>query len=303
MFVSRQAYQEVWIILREFKEKSAAIEHMEKNKRAALQILSQKDEEIKKLIQEVKELKKQLEDIKSEAKIDQNYYENARLRQRIEIEKLTHDKEMEVRKEEIIELKVRNSSLTQQKEEREVENAKLKDLAKDKETQLRSVAEKFENIKRLVIVERSVLNSKIDSVTAELEGLKREKVLCMKKVFDEKRHLEDSLVRKEYEIDQLKKEARDALGQADLLNSDIKKLQKNLAEHFQTILKARQINRCRGTMAPGVEETVKDLNEKALDSVVRSLVPNGEYYIGQRVLKINSEAESLHNYLSETIDR
>merc|ERR1719186_2123482 len=186
MFVSRQAYQEVWIILREFKEKSAAIEHMEKNKRAALQILSQKDEEIKKLIQEVKELQKQLEDIKSKTKIDQNYYENARLRQRIEIEKLTHDKEMEVSKEEIIELNVSNSSLTQEKEEREVENAKLKDLAKDKETQLSSVAEKFENIKRPVIVERSVLNSKIDSLTAELEGLKREKVLGMKKVFDEK---------------------------------------------------------------------------------------------------------------------
>ena len=222
---------------------------------------------------------------------------------RVSLYSVTHGKEMEVSKEEIIELKVRNSSITQEKEEREVENAKLKDLAKDKETQLRSVAEKFENIKRLVIVERSVLNLKIDSLTAELEGLKREKVLGMKKVFDEKRHLEDSLVRKEYEIDQLRKEARDALGQADILNSDIKKLQKNLVQHFQTILKAKQITRYRGTMAPGVEETVKDLNEKALDLVVRSLVPNGEDYIGQRVLKMNSEAESLHNYLSDTIDR
>ena len=43
IFANSQAYQEENIILLEFDEKNAAIEHMEKNKMATLQILSQKD--------------------------------------------------------------------------------------------------------------------------------------------------------------------------------------------------------------------------------------------------------------------
>ena len=63
MFANRHAYEEVWIILREFEAKSAELEHVEKNKRAALDILSQKDEEFKLLVDEVKELKETLENL------------------------------------------------------------------------------------------------------------------------------------------------------------------------------------------------------------------------------------------------
>jgi len=65
-------------------------------------------------------------------------------------------------------------------------------------------------------------------------------------------------------------------------------------EHFKIILKAKQSIRNTGT-----DETVMlvmKMYEEALNTVVKSLVSND---VGLRVLKINSEAESFHNYLSD----
>ena len=79
MFANRNAYEEVWIILREFEAKSADLEHVEKNKRAALDILSQKDEEFKLLVDEVTKPKETLAYTKREAKSELKY-ETSRLR-------------------------------------------------------------------------------------------------------------------------------------------------------------------------------------------------------------------------------
>ena len=53
MFANSDAYQEATIILKEFDQKNVAIEHMEKNKMATLQILSQKDLRIEALTKEL----------------------------------------------------------------------------------------------------------------------------------------------------------------------------------------------------------------------------------------------------------
>ena len=163
IFANREAYEEVWIILREFEAKSTAHEHLEKNRNAALHILSQKDEENKLLIDEVQELKEQLALNKMVAKFELKY-ETSRLRQRIESERLTHNKEIEDQQEEMLDLKVKESSLTNEMEtlrrhassmsmdlkvlenkcegvsEREAENVQLKDLVKAQESKLKSVA-------------------------------------------------------------------------------------------------------------------------------------------------------------------
>jgi len=130
------------------------------------------------------------------------------------------------------------------------------------------------------------------------EGLVNEKIKEMKdmrKAFDEeKRCLEDTLEKNENTIGELKKEFKHALDQANLLNSDLQKHQQNLVEHFKIILKAKQSIRNTGT-----DETVMmvmKMYEEALNTVVKSLVSND---VGLRVLKMNSEAESFHNYLSD----
>ena len=68
-------------------------------------------------------------------------------------------------------------------------------------------------------------------------------------------------------------------------------------EHFKPILKAKESIGNRGDD----DGTVMKMYEEALVTVVKSLVSNDEDYIGQRVSKINSEAESLQNYLSDMI--
>jgi len=159
MFANRNAYEEVWIILREFEAKSAELENAERKKTAALHILSNKDEEIKLLVDEVKEAKSELK------------YETSRLRQRIESERMTHNKVIEDQQEEMLDLKVKESSLTNEMEtlrrhassmsmdlkvlenkcegvsEREAENVQLKDLVKAQESKLKSVAVNIENIR------------------------------------------------------------------------------------------------------------------------------------------------------------
>jgi len=132
----------------------------------------------------------------------------------------------------------------------------------------------------------------------EWERLVNEKIKEMKdmrKAFDEEKIcLEDTLEKKENTIGELRKEFKHALDQANLLNSDLQKHQQNLVEHFKIILKAKQSIRNTGT-----DETVMmvmKMYEEALNTVVKSLVSND---VGLRVLKMNSEAESFHNYLSD----
>jgi len=73
--------------------------------------------------------------------------------------------------------------------------------------------------------------------------------------------------------------------------------QQNLVEHFKTILKVNERIGNRGED----DGTVMRMYEEALVTVVKSLVSNDEDYVGQRVSKMNSEAESLQNYLSDRI--
>ena len=109
------------------------------------------------------------------------------------------------------------------------------------------------------------------------EGLVKEKtkeIKDMKKVYDEeKRCLEGTLEKKENTIGKLRKEFRHALDQANLLQ----KHQHNLVEHFKTILKAKQSFRKMGED----DGTVMRIYEEALVTVVKSLVSNGEDYVGQ----------------------
>jgi len=133
------------------------------------------------------------------------------------------------------------------------------------------------------------------------EGLVKEKIKEIKdmsKVFDEeKKCLEGTLEKKENTIGKLRTEFRHALDQANLLNSDLQKHQQNLVEHVKTILKAKQSIRKRGED----DGTVMRMYKEALVTVVKSLVSNDEDYVGQRVSKLNSEAGSLQNYLSDRI--
>eukprot|EP00092_Neocalanus_flemingeri_P019199 GFUD01020798.1.p1 GENE.GFUD01020798.1~~GFUD01020798.1.p1 ORF type:complete len:563 (+),score=175.40 GFUD01020798.1:50-1690(+) len=481
MFANSQAFEEVRIILKEFDEKNALIEHNEKNKNAAIEILSEKDIEIIVLNEEVNELKKlavnktealqKIEDeqegilklrqdklslwstelsvfedrLKCEQEkeaentelkesnkslqiqlrslekgvVDErrsfNFRidglttvllgtkenreclkrENERLRKSFESERMTYYEETENQRREILELKVKNASLSsvmKAKSENEsiAENAQVKDCVEAQHNVL-------ETLKTRVVAEKGVLNLKVASLTTELfqtketvEGLKKEneasknnyeslqnlcvkleifnlkiceqesalrknldemkmsmdeeevrsskvvadlnkqivklrittknkdveinnskwkalartlarnntkKIEDMQKCFDdEKVCFENTLARKESEVDKLRNEFRHALIQANLLNSDLNKHQQNLVEHFQTMLKARKNIKNTSNLVPGADGSVMKMYEEVVDSAVKSLVVDS---VGQQVLKLSSEIESLHNYLSD----
>eukprot|EP00092_Neocalanus_flemingeri_P019198 GFUD01020797.1.p1 GENE.GFUD01020797.1~~GFUD01020797.1.p1 ORF type:complete len:555 (+),score=163.43 GFUD01020797.1:50-1666(+) len=473
MFANSQAFEEVRIILKEFDEKNASIEHNEKNKIAAIELLSKKDIEINVLNEEVNELKKlaanktealqKIEDeqegilklrqdklslwstelsvfedrLKCEKEkeaentelkesnkslqiqltslekgvVDErrsfNFRidglttvllgtkenreclkrENERLRKSFESERMTYYEETENQRGEILELKVKNASLSsvmKAKCENEsiAENAQVKDCVEAQQNVLKT-------LKTRVVAEKGVLNLKVASLTTELfqtketvEGLKKEneasknnyeslqnlcvkleifnlkicvkesalrknfdkmkismdeeevksskvvadlnkqivklritiknkdvninnslarnntkKIEDMQKCFDEEKVcLENTLARKESEVDKLRNEFRHALIQANLLNSDLNKHQQNLVEHFQTMLKARQIIKNTSNLVPGADGSVMKMYEEVVDSAVKSLVVDS---VGQQVLKLSSEIESLHNYLSD----
>eukprot|EP00092_Neocalanus_flemingeri_P026622 GFUD01028855.1.p1 GENE.GFUD01028855.1~~GFUD01028855.1.p1 ORF type:complete len:454 (+),score=137.93 GFUD01028855.1:54-1415(+) len=382
MFANSQANGEVWIVLREFDGKNAAIEHMERTKTTALQFLALKDVEIAALIEQVKNLKNQLlAHTQAEAV-------TSRLIQRIDSERLqlldrnaSLTDEMKILRQTESELSTELQVLEKKlkcENEREAENARLKDSVKVMKTQLIS-------LKKGVFDERRAFNFRISCLTTELletnerlENLEREKELsqtncedlqnlCMKweDIIDKKcveatklsKNLEEvkmdkevvemerfqvmaglndqirqkndfnlnndkweTLVNekmketedmrkcfekerscKEYAIREMRNEFRNALRQANLLYDDLMKHQQRLIEHFQTILKGKQMIRSLDTIDPNDGGTVKNLFEEALESAVKCLVANNNGSVGHRVLKISSDAEELQNYLSESI--
>eukprot|EP00092_Neocalanus_flemingeri_P089452 GFUD01113202.1.p1 GENE.GFUD01113202.1~~GFUD01113202.1.p1 ORF type:complete len:545 (-),score=160.11 GFUD01113202.1:94-1680(-) len=463
MFANSQAFEEVRIILKEFDEKNALIEHNEKNKNAAIEILSEKDIEIIVLNEEVNELKKlavnktealqKIEDeqegilklrqdklslwstelsvfedrLKCEQEkeaentelkesnkslqiqlrslekgvVDErrsfNFRidglttvllgtkenreclkrENERLRKSFESERMTYYEETENQRREILELKVKNASLSSVKEtkcenenvlktlkirvvaERSVLNLKVASLTTElfqtKETleglkkenevsknnyeMLQNLCIKLEMYNLKMCVQASALRKNLDEmkmsmdeeevrsskvvadlnkhigklritvknkdVNMNMKNSKRKvlarnntkKIEDMQKCFDdEKVCLENTLARKGSEVDKLRNEFRHALIQANLLNSDLNKHRQNLVEHFQTMLNARQIIKNTSNLVPGADGSVMKMYEEVVDSAVKSLVVDS---VGQQVLKLSSESESLHNYLSD----
>eukprot|EP00092_Neocalanus_flemingeri_P039573 GFUD01043089.1.p1 GENE.GFUD01043089.1~~GFUD01043089.1.p1 ORF type:complete len:667 (+),score=211.52 GFUD01043089.1:47-2002(+) len=196
-----------------------------------------------------------------------------------------------IKLEEFLEKKCRETSLL---------SKNLKEIKKNKVVEEKASSKVLEDLNKQIIKlgmgvenEDFNMNNKLETLTQD----STEKIKDMKKSFDkEKVYLEDALTKKESEVTTLRNEFSHALNQANLLNRDLKKHQQNLVEHFQTILKAKQMFRNTSNPVPGVEGSVMKLYEEALDTVVKSLVQD---FAGQQVLKINTEAESLHNYLSD----
>eukprot|EP00092_Neocalanus_flemingeri_P034345 GFUD01037352.1.p1 GENE.GFUD01037352.1~~GFUD01037352.1.p1 ORF type:complete len:522 (+),score=147.37 GFUD01037352.1:50-1567(+) len=295
----------------------------------------------------------------------------SRMKKCVENERITHHKETENQRKQILELKNRNASLSSEMEnlkfqliavenklkrgkESKAENAQLKDLIKTLKEQLvteksnlkenidglkkeneliQNNCVKFEEFIEKKCVEAKALGRNLEEIKKNCEGLDKENEkiknncinlqrLCVEcKVVEEikscklaavlnkesmklkiateneeKVYLEDSLAKRESEIVTLSNKFRHALDQANLLNIDLKKHQQNLGEHFQTILKARQIIKNTSNLAPGVDGSVMKMYEEVVDSAVKILVVDS---VGQQVLKLSSEIESLHNYLSD----
>eukprot|EP00092_Neocalanus_flemingeri_P009005 GFUD01009689.1.p1 GENE.GFUD01009689.1~~GFUD01009689.1.p1 ORF type:complete len:581 (+),score=181.10 GFUD01009689.1:50-1744(+) len=150
---------------------------------------------------------------------------------------------------------------------------------------------------RITIKNKDVNMNMKNSKRKVLARNNTKKIEDMLKCFDdEKVCLENTLARKESEVDKLRNEFRHALIQANLLNSDLNKHQQNLVEHFQTILKARKNIKNTSNWVPGADGSVMKMYEEVVDSAVKSLVVDS---VGQQVLKLSSEIESLHNYLSD----
>eukprot|EP00092_Neocalanus_flemingeri_P019554 GFUD01021184.1.p1 GENE.GFUD01021184.1~~GFUD01021184.1.p1 ORF type:complete len:635 (+),score=214.47 GFUD01021184.1:73-1905(+) len=176
----------------------------------------------------------------------------------------------------------------------------LEEIKKNKVVEEKASSKVMEDLNKQIIKLGMGVENEDFNMNNKLETLTRdstEKIEDMKKRFDkEKIKLEDALTKKESEVTKLRNEFSHALNQANLLNHDLKKHQQNLVEHFQTILKAKQMLRNTSNPVPGVGGSVMKFYEEALDTVVKSLVQD---FAGQQVLKINTEAESLHNYLSD----
>eukprot|EP00092_Neocalanus_flemingeri_P039237 GFUD01042715.1.p1 GENE.GFUD01042715.1~~GFUD01042715.1.p1 ORF type:complete len:406 (+),score=109.95 GFUD01042715.1:46-1218(+) len=337
MFANIRANAEVWVILKEFDEKSAAIEHLEKNKIAA--------------DVEIRELEKMLAATKTEA-FQKNEDQNTKIR-KLTCRNASLASEMASSG---IELKVLETNLKSEKE-RVYENAQLKSLT----TELLETKENLEGLKRENEINKNNCTKLEDlcitlddfnekkcweasELSKNLEEMKMSKVVeevrrskevadlhkkimklrlavgnkdvnmnnCnwktlakdktkkiedMKKCFnEEKLCLVKTLRERESEIDKLKNVFRHALKQANFLNIDLMKHQKNLVAHFQTVLKAKQIIRNTSNPVPGIDGSIVKLYEEAVDSAVKSLVMD---CFGQRVLKINSEAKSLHDGLRD----
>eukprot|EP00092_Neocalanus_flemingeri_P090022 GFUD01113996.1.p1 GENE.GFUD01113996.1~~GFUD01113996.1.p1 ORF type:complete len:504 (+),score=136.98 GFUD01113996.1:178-1512(+) len=178
---------------------------------------------------------------------------------------------------------------------------KMKKYCEGLETENELIKNNCINLQRLCAECKVVEEIRSCKLAAEIMKLKmavENKDFNMKRCFDkEKLYLEDSLAKRESEIVSLSNRFRHALDQANLLFNVLNKHQQNLVEHFQTILKAKQTIRNTSNPVPvGVDGSDMNLYEEALDTAVKSLVQDS---VGQQVLKINSEAKSLHNYLSD----
>jgi len=184
MFVNNQACQEVTIILKEFDQKNAAIDHMEKNKMAMLQILSQKDLRIAALTKELVAIEKlSVSALADSARwnagekivFDQKLKYLKRQgfltlvkKSKLSAEKIRFsDQKVEEQRKEIHDLKLKNASLV-----KEIENLKV--CVEAQQVQLRSVSKSIGAVKSKVVVERKSLKTKIENLTAELVETKCE---------------------------------------------------------------------------------------------------------------------------------
>eukprot|EP00092_Neocalanus_flemingeri_P089781 GFUD01113657.1.p1 GENE.GFUD01113657.1~~GFUD01113657.1.p1 ORF type:complete len:334 (+),score=103.56 GFUD01113657.1:131-1003(+) len=177
----------------------------------------------------------------------------------------------------------------------------LEELNKSKVVEeVRSTKEVADLHKQIMKLRLAVGNKDVNMNNCNWKTLakdKTKKIEDMKKCFnEEKLCLVKTLRERESEIDKLKNVFRHALKQANFLNIDLMKHQKNLVAHFQTVLKAKQIIRNTSNPVPGIDGSIVKLYEEAVDSAVKSLVMD---CFGHRVLKINSEAKSLHDGLRD----
>jgi len=248
MFVNGQACQEVEIILKEFEEKNAAIESMEVSKQAA-----EKDQEIKELKEEVvlkhnenrklkelihqkeNELNKVLNDEASEYKDvfelfkevcqkDENPFTRTLLKKETSV--LEKNEPLSLKDQELKELNVRVTTLTENNIELKAENKQLRECVQVQQTKLRSLAEKFESIKSRIGAERKAWKLKIAKVTSDLTENK-ENLVGLKAGHEQ--------VKKQFGKLQTSKEAYSDNVELSKLNMENKKL--------KVILKKREFNK------------------------------------------------------------